>query len=140
MPSRCVCKRGAKNDSRIPLQALDEEALTLLMKSVKEHKAAAEELHVTGPALSKDASQRSGHTKAGTAARRRAAARHQDSSACDEVIVRQMHVVFTVSDCEDICSCGHSFYLHEVIMPSMLKLSSVRYEALRKIFVDAQGH
>ena len=79
----------------IPLQALDEEALTTLMESVKEHKAAAEKLHVTGPALSKDASQRGGHTRAGTAARRRATARHQDSSASDEVKTGQMDVTST---------------------------------------------
>ena len=106
----------------------------MLMESVKEHKAAAEELHVTRSVLSKDASQRSGHTKAGTAVRRRAATRHEDSSACDEVMVRQMHVVSIGSDCQDITSCRHSFYLCDVIMSSMVELICVRYQALRKIF------
>lgn len=110
----------------------------MLMKSVNEHKAAAEELHVTGSALSKDASQRSGHTKAGTAARRRAAARHQDSSACDEVIVRQMLVVSRESHYAGILSCRHSFSQYDVIMSPVVELSCVRYEA-QNLFWAAQG-
>ena len=79
----------------------------MLMESVKEHKAAAEGLLVTRAASSKDASQRSGHTKKGSAAQRRATACHQDSSAGDEVIIRQMHVASAGSDYEDMRSNGN---------------------------------
>ena len=87
----------------------------MLMESVKEHKTASEKLHVTGPALSKDTSQRGGHTRGGAAARRRATARHQDSSASDEVKFSQMHVTSTRSDSEDTSSCAHFSCLYEVI-------------------------
>ena len=87
----------------------------MLMESVKEHKAASEQLHVTGPAMSKDASQRGGHTRAGTVARRRATARHQDSSASDEVNFRQMHVASTRADSEDTCSCVWIFSIRRMI-------------------------
>lgn len=110
----------------------------MLMESVKEHKAAGEGLLATGPALSKEALQRSGQTKAGAAARRRAAARHQDSSAYDEVITLQMHMASTGSDCEDTCSCWSPVLLPEVIMSSMIQSPSVNYESVRSVRVGFQ--